>query len=228
VCWLGPPCQTSVSFLTRVQRLSCVGVLGIPSQPVANFSTSSVPHPSRAFCETPFRFALLAVCLPAQADFWFSATRHLTFLLLHASLRTTNFMSSTPAVGTPNLVVSPVSSNAPSLPSVPPSHTPSPSGVNTVSLLTAVTTSPTPTTSALVTTSVFSEQPQQPSSCVHIQLLRLLCMNYSQCFTNHDGSNHCGYYRDTVVGKSIRSPHFCKHFINVLFHAVCDNRHLEQ
>ena len=58
-------------------------------------------------------------------------------------------------------------------------------------------------------------------------------MNYSQCFTNHDGSNHCGYYRGNVVGKFIRvliyrSPHFCKRFVNVLFYAVCDNSRLEQ
>ena len=224
-CWLGPPCQTSVSVLTRVRRLSCIGVPGIPSQPVTNFFTSSVLHPPRAFCET------LSVS-SGSGYFLVWCTPHFTrishFYCYTRRFIPRIFMSSTPAVGTLSPVTSPVSSNAPSLP-----PTPSPSGVNTVSLLTAVTTSPTPSTSAPVTTSAFSEQSQQPSACVHIQLLRLLCMNHSQHCTNHDVSNHCGYYRDTVVGKSIRtliyrSPHFCKRSINVLFHTVCDNCHLEQ
>lgn len=115
-CWLGPPCQTFVSFLTRVQRLSCIGVPGIPppSQPVANFSTSSVPHPPRAICETLFRFALLAVCPSGSGCFLVWCNPYfacISFLLLHASLHTTNFMSSTPAVCTPTPVASPVSSD---------------------------------------------------------------------------------------------------------------------
>jgi len=60
---------------------------------------------------------------------------HFTFPSFHASLHIADFMSSALAVGTPTPFASPVSSNAPSLPSVPPSDIPSPSGVNTVSLL---------------------------------------------------------------------------------------------
>ncbi|KAG8219787.1 hypothetical protein J3R82DRAFT_759 [Butyriboletus roseoflavus] len=137
-------------------------------------------------------------------------------------------MSSTPAAGTPISVASSVSSNAPLPPSVPPSYTPSSSsGVNSVSLLTSVTTSPT----APVTTSALSNQSQNPSLCVHIQLLRLLSMNHSQCF--HDDNNSCGYYHSADVGRSIRAiicrfPNFGEGFINVLFRTVRDNRYLEQ
>ena len=85
-CWLGPPCQTSVSVLTRVRRLSCIGVPGIPSQPVTNFFTSSVLHPREPFVRLfPFLPRLFSGLV--HPTFY----SHLTFLLSHASLHTTNF-----------------------------------------------------------------------------------------------------------------------------------------
>lgn len=78
-CWLGPPCQTSVSVLTRVRRLSCIGVPGIPSQPVTNFSRP-------ASCTPREPFVRLFPFLPAQAVFWFGAPHIL--LASHISIVT--------------------------------------------------------------------------------------------------------------------------------------------